>query len=171
GSMVTYFLKAHAPAARRPAGCSPNVRPGPASQRGCTHMKGRSGLRGHMSMRRLFHQAVVVLTLAVAMVPSGYGQEPLPPMPYPQGDLSCGGMLGVALVLVVGGVVLAVLPSVLDAVVGLRWYSMPILDRLDLFQAAIGSCGALLAELMHWHRIARRGRWPKYGRSWRYWLI
>jgi hypothetical protein len=41
----------------------------------------------------------------------------------------------------------------------------------ELFEAAVGSCGALVAELMHWHRIAIRGRWPKYSRSWRYWLI
>jgi hypothetical protein len=43
--------------------------------------------------------------------------------------------------------------------------------RPELFEAAVGSCGALVAELMHWHRIAIRGRWPKYSRSWRYWLI
>lgn len=41
----------------------------------------------------------------------------------------------------------------------------------ELFELAIGSSGAVIAEILHWHRIARRGRWPKYARSWLYWFI
>lgn len=40
-----------------------------------------------------------------------------------------------------------------------------------LFELAIGACGALIAEILHWHRIARHGRWPQYSTSWPYWLI
>jgi hypothetical protein len=43
--------------------------------------------------------------------------------------------------------------------------------RVELSQVAIGGVGALISEVLHWHRIARRGRWPKYARSLAYWLI
>ena len=43
--------------------------------------------------------------------------------------------------------------------------------KAELFELAVGSCGAIIAEILHWHRIARRGRWPKYASSWPYWLI
>ncbi len=35
----------------------------------------------------------------------------------------------------------------------------------------VGCVGALIPEILHWHRIARRGRWPQYGSSVRYWII
>ena len=35
----------------------------------------------------------------------------------------------------------------------------------------VGCVGALIPEILHWHRIARRGRWPQYGSSVRYWVI
>lgn len=41
----------------------------------------------------------------------------------------------------------------------------------ELVQILAGSCGAAIAEILHWHRIARRGRWPKYAKSAPYWLL
>lgn len=41
----------------------------------------------------------------------------------------------------------------------------------QLPQFAIGCAGAAIAEILHWHRIARRGKWPRYGRSAVYWLV
>jgi hypothetical protein len=43
--------------------------------------------------------------------------------------------------------------------------------KKELLEMAVGACGAIIAEVLHWQRIARRGRWPKYAGSWRYWLI
>jgi hypothetical protein len=48
---------------------------------------------------------------------------------------------------------------------------MPIDYQAEALELAVGSCGAIIAEILHWYRIARRGRWPKYAGSWRYWLI
>lgn len=48
---------------------------------------------------------------------------------------------------------------------------MDINLKQELIEMTLGACGAIIAEVMHWHRIARRGRWPKYARSWLYWLI
>ena len=41
----------------------------------------------------------------------------------------------------------------------------------ELGQLAVGSLGGAISEVMHWHRIARRGRWPKYARSLGYWVV
>jgi hypothetical protein len=43
--------------------------------------------------------------------------------------------------------------------------------QAELFELVAGSCGAIIAEILHWNRIARRGRWPKYASSWQYWFI
>jgi hypothetical protein len=40
-----------------------------------------------------------------------------------------------------------------------------------LYHLAIGCCGGTIAETLHWHRIARRGNWPKYATSVTYWAI
>jgi len=40
-----------------------------------------------------------------------------------------------------------------------------------VFAFAIGCLGAVVPEALHWHRIARRGRWPQYASSIRYWLV
>src|SRR5712664_4046845 len=48
---------------------------------------------------------------------------------------------------------------------------MTINSESELFEMAVGACGAIIAEVLHWHRIARRGRWPKYAKSLRYWFI
>lgn len=42
---------------------------------------------------------------------------------------------------------------------------------LRLPEFAVGCVGALIPEILHWHRIARRGRWPQYASAFRYWLI
>jgi hypothetical protein len=42
---------------------------------------------------------------------------------------------------------------------------------LRLNEFLIGCVGALIPEVLHWHRIARRGRWPQYAASVRYWVI
>ena len=41
----------------------------------------------------------------------------------------------------------------------------------DVPQFAVGCIGALVPELLHWHRIVRRGRWPRYGSAFRYWFV
>ena len=41
----------------------------------------------------------------------------------------------------------------------------------ELFKFAIGACGSAMAEVIHWHRVARRGRWPKYANSVAYWFL
>src|SRR5260370_28670986 len=38
------------------------------------------------------------------------------------------------------------------------------------FAVAVGCLGAVVPEVLHWHRVARRGRWPQYASSIRYWL-
>jgi hypothetical protein len=42
---------------------------------------------------------------------------------------------------------------------------------IRMFEFAVGCVGALIPEILHWHRIARRGRWPQYASSIRYWLV
>ncbi len=46
-----------------------------------------------------------------------------------------------------------------------------MLSSEEMLQFLIGCCGAIIAEVLHWHRIARRGKWPKYGRTLAYWFI
>jgi hypothetical protein len=46
---------------------------------------------------------------------------------------------------------------------------MPITE--ELIQFGIGCCGGLSSEVLHWHRIARRGRWPRYAKSLGYWVV
>jgi hypothetical protein len=41
----------------------------------------------------------------------------------------------------------------------------------QLLQFAIGCCGAFTSEILHWHRISRRGKWPKYAASPVYWVV
>lgn len=41
----------------------------------------------------------------------------------------------------------------------------------ELFEFAIGACGGAVAEVLHWHRVARRGKWPRYARSAGYWFL
>ena len=48
-------------------------------------------------------------------------------------------------------------------------HSMHILGPHS-FAFAVGCLGAVVPEVLHWHRIARRGRWPQYASSIRYWL-
>lgn len=48
----------------------------------------------------------------------------------------------------------------------------PLVDySQELFEFAIGACGGAVAEVLHWHRVARRGRWPRYARSAGYWFL
>jgi len=49
------------------------------------------------------------------------------------------------------------------------WPGIDIHEKV--FELVVGSCGAIIAELLHWHRIARQGRWPQYATSWPYWVI
>ncbi len=42
---------------------------------------------------------------------------------------------------------------------------------IRIFEFAVGCLGALIPEILHWHRIARRGRWPQYASSFRYWFV
>ena len=41
----------------------------------------------------------------------------------------------------------------------------------QLYEFLGGACGGAIVEIMHWHRIARRGRWPQYARRPRYWIV
>ena len=41
----------------------------------------------------------------------------------------------------------------------------------ELGQVALGCIGAIVSEALHWHRIARRGRWPQYAHSLSYWFV
>src|SRR5260370_10491882 len=48
-------------------------------------------------------------------------------------------------------------------------HSMHILGP-HFFAFAVGCLGGAVPEVLHWHRIARPGRWPQYASSIRYWL-
>ena len=43
--------------------------------------------------------------------------------------------------------------------------------QAELPQFALGCVGGAISEVLHWHRIARRGRWPQYAHSFGYWII
>ena len=42
--------------------------------------------------------------------------------------------------------------------------------EIDIYKVLFGCLGAALVEVLHWNRIARRGRYPRYSKSKIYWI-
>jgi len=43
--------------------------------------------------------------------------------------------------------------------------------RTEVAEFLLGVCGAVIAEALHWHRIARQNKWPKYAKRSIYWIL